>query len=78
MKVNRPRACLEMHVLYIGFPEETTWRCERAGTKGLVGLPSKSCSMREEEEVNRSRVVRKAYQVYLVLGSARTEFAKLP
>ena len=44
MKVNWPRSRLEIHLRYVGSPEETRWRCELAGTKSLVRLPSKSCS----------------------------------
>ena len=51
LEVNWPRPRLEIRLRYVGSPEETHWRCELAGTKSLVRLPSKSCSAPGEEEV---------------------------
>ena len=50
LEVNWLRPRLEIRLRYVGFPEETDWRCERASTKGLVRPPSKSCSAPGEEE----------------------------
>ena len=51
LNVNWPRPRLEIRLRYVGFPEETHWRCELAGIKSLVRLPSKSCRAPGEEEV---------------------------
>ena len=78
LKVNWPRPRQEIRLRYVVFPEETHWRCKVASTKSLVRLPSKSCSAPGKRKFNRSRVVQKADQVYLVLGSARADFFKPP
>ena len=44
LKVNWSRSRLEIHLRYVGSPEETRWQCELAGTKSLVRLPSILCS----------------------------------
>ena len=51
LEVNLPRPRLEIRLRYVGFPEETHWRCELASTKSLVRLPLKSCSAPGEEGV---------------------------
>ena len=51
LKVKCPRPPLEIRLRYVVFPEETHWRCERASTKRLVRLRTKSCGAPGEEEV---------------------------
>ena len=51
LKVNWPRPRLEIHLRYVGSPEETRWRCEIAGTKSLVRFLPKLCSASGGEEV---------------------------
>ena len=78
MKVNWPRPRLEVRLRFVGSPEEKHWRCELAGTKSLGDSRRSRVARRGKREFNRSQVIQKADQVYLVLGSDRADLSKPP
>ena len=77
LKVNWPRSRLEIHLRYVGSPEETRWRCESAG-RASYGSRRSRVARRGKRKFDRPWVVQKAEQVNFFLGCARADFFKPP